>query len=261
MKRVSRLDYAYAVGRVRALENKLVPKAVFWTAAGEKDIRSALKVIFDAGSFSEEYIDMEDSRGLDNFVDGEKEALVHAVSDLMLEADLKRVLFHEGSLSEAFAAAKESGNSFIIEYLCHKIDLGNLKVFLRSKYSGLSKETCSRWMLPGGSVDVSRYVDNYEVSLSECSDIHKITPFHHIWCKAVDALEDRETFVELERGIDDFLMRFLHRAKSIVFGPEPIFAYALAKQKEIHLVRLVCVGKINHIPPEILQARISETYV
>ena len=58
MKKAPVLDYAYAVGRVRALENKLVPKAVFWTAAEEKDIRSALKVIFDAGSFSEEHIDM-----------------------------------------------------------------------------------------------------------------------------------------------------------------------------------------------------------
>ena len=261
MNKISILDYAYAVGRVRALENKLVPKAVFWSAAEEKDIRSALKVIFDAGSFSEEHIDMEDSKDLDNFVEGEKRALVQSVSGLLLEADLKEVLFHEGSLSEAFMAAKESGNAFIIEYLRHKIDLGNLKVFLRSKYSGLPKETCLRWMISGGSVDVSKYLDNYDLSLTECGDIHKISPFYLIWCDAMDALEERETFVDLERGIDDFLMRFLQRAKSIVFGPEPIFAYALAKQKEIHLVRLVCIGKINHIPSEILQARISETYV
>ncbi|MFC2161342.1 V-type ATPase subunit, partial [Acidobacteriota bacterium] len=261
MKKLSSLDYAYAVGRVRALENHLVPKAVFWAAAEEKDVRSALKVIFDVGSFSDEHINMENSKDLDNFVDGENENLVQSVSGLLLDEDLKGVLFHEGSLSEAFAAAKESGNSFMTDYLRHKIDLGNLKVFLRSKYSGLSKKTCLRWLHQGGSVDVSRYVDNYELSLTECSGIHKITPFHQLWCDAVDALEDRETFADLERGIDDFLMRFLRRAKSIVFGPEPIFAYALARQKEIHLVRLVCIGKINHLPYEVLQARISETYV
>jgi len=261
MKKVSRLDYAYAVGRVRALENKLVPKAVFWAAAEEKDIRSALKVIFDVGFFFEEHIDMEDSKDLDNFVDREKEALIQTVSGLMLEENLCGVLSHEESLSEAFIMAKESGNFFITEYLRHKIDLGNLKVFLRAKYSGISKEKCFGWMLPGGRMNVSRYLDNYDLSPSEYSDILKITPYHLIWSSAVDALEDRETFVDLERGIEDFLMRFLRRAKSIVFGPEPIFAYALAKQKEIQLVRLLGVGKINRIPHEILQARISETYV
>lgn len=261
MKKVSRLDYAFAVGRVRALENNLVPKAIFTAAAGEKDLRSALKVLFDAGRFSEEFIDMEDSKDLDKFVDREKEDLLQTVSGLLLEDNLKRVLFHDGSLEEAVAVAKQAGNIFVIEYLRHKIDLGNLKVFLRSKYSGLSKETCFRWMLDGGLVNVSRYIDNYDISLSECAAIHKISPYHHIWCNAVDVLEDRETFVELERGIEDFLMRFLQRAKAIVFGPEPIYAYALAKQREMHLVRLLCVGKINHIPSEILQTRMSETYV
>ena len=53
MKKVSRLEYTYAVGRVRALEKNLIPRAVFLEAAEEKDLTSALKVIFDAGTFLE----------------------------------------------------------------------------------------------------------------------------------------------------------------------------------------------------------------
>ena len=56
MKKPSRLDYAYAVGRVRVLENKLVGRAIFREASEQSDFSSALKVIFDAGDFQEEMI-------------------------------------------------------------------------------------------------------------------------------------------------------------------------------------------------------------
>ena len=54
-------------------------------------------------------------------------------------------------------------------------------------------------------------------------------------------------------------MEYLKRAKYIVFGPEPVFAYGLAKRKELNMVRLLGVGKINQIPPGILKERVSET--
>ncbi len=56
-------------------------------------------------------------------------------------------------------------------------------------------------------------------------------------------------------------MIYLRRAKYIVFGPEPVFAYVLAKKRELNLLRLVGVGKINQIPADLLKRRISETYV
>ena len=58
MKRKSRLDYAYAVGRIRALENNLVARPSFMEAAEEKDLPSALKIIFDAGQFHQEKIEI-----------------------------------------------------------------------------------------------------------------------------------------------------------------------------------------------------------
>ena len=47
----------------------------------------------------------------------------------------------------------------------------------------------------------------------------------------------------------------------MAFGPEPVFAYALARQRELGLVRLVGIGKIDLIPAERIKERISETYV
>jgi len=37
MKKISRIDYTYAVGRVRALEKKLISRDVFLESAEEED--------------------------------------------------------------------------------------------------------------------------------------------------------------------------------------------------------------------------------
>jgi len=65
----------------------------------------------------------------------------------------------------------------------------------------------------------------------------------------------------LERGIEDLLMNYLREAKKIVFGPEPVYAYGLARKRELSLIRLVGVGKLNGIPAGLIKERVSETYV
>jgi len=261
MKKVSRLEYTYAVGRVRALEKKLIPRAVFWEAAEEKNLSSALKVIFDAGAFLETKIEIDDAEKLDAFLGREAAALSRSVAELLLEKDILHALDKEGSPVEALSAAETTGYEFIQEYFRQKIDLGNLKVFLRAKYAGISLEKFVSQMRPGGHVDAHKYIDHYEQSLSEFGENIRTTQFPDVWSSAVDALLERETFVDLEREIENYLMRFLRKAKLIVFGPEPIFAYALARKKELNHIRLLGVSKINVIPQEILKSRMSITYV
>jgi V/A-type H+-transporting ATPase subunit C len=157
--------------------------------------------------------------------------------------------------------AEKTGYSFIKDYIRHKIDLGNLKIFCRVKYSGLSLKKFENLVLKGGFLDEKILLQNFDLSFSEIEDRLRATPYLDLWTKAIDSLEERETFVELERGIEDFLMNYLKRAKYIVFGPEPVFTYGLAKRRELSLVRLLGVGKINQIPTPILKERISETYV
>jgi V/A-type H+-transporting ATPase subunit C len=261
MKKVPRLDYAYAVGRVRALEKSLISRAVFWEAAEEKDFSSALKVIFDAGTFLEEKVDLRNAVELDKVLEKEEEALHHLVSGLLLEEAVLRVLEMEEAPDKALPIAESTGYDFFIGYLRRRIDLRNLKVFLRAKYSDIPEREFVLLLRRGGEVDTNKYAAHYGLSLSEFREHLRATDYFDIWNRAVDALLERETFVDLERGIEDYLMRFLQRAKCIVFGPEPVFAYALARRRELRLVRLLGVGKINRIPEDILKSRISETYV
>ncbi|NIO48676.1 MAG: hypothetical protein GTN73_04445 [Candidatus Aminicenantes bacterium] len=261
MKKPSRLNYAYAVGRVRALEKRLVEKAIFSEASEESDFSSAMKVIFDVGSFSEEMVQIKDSDELDEYLEKEERNLYRLLEEVLLEGDILKIFLEENHPKNAMSIAERAGYSFIKDYIRHKIDLGNLKVFLRVKYLGLSRKKFESLILKGGFLDEKILLQNFDLSFAEIGEKLQASPYQDLWNKASEALELGETFIVLEREIEDFLMKYLKRAKYIVFGPEPVFTYGLAKRRELNLVRLIGIGKINQIPHEFLRGRISETYV
>lgn len=261
MKKPSRLSYAYAVGWVRALEKGLIEQAVFKEASEEKDLARVLKVIFDAGDFTDELIQIKDTDELDEYIHKEEEAIKSLMGKILLEEDLLKIFEIEDDPDNAMSVVEKSGYSFILDYVRHKIDLSNLKILLRAKYRGLSRDKFESLVLKKGFLDQKWLLECFDLSFGEIGEKMKFSPYKNIWAGAVDSMEERETFLELERGIEDFLMGFLKKAKYIVFGPEPVLAYGLAKKRELRLVRLLGIGKVNQIPVDLLKERISETYV
>jgi V/A-type H+-transporting ATPase subunit C len=261
MKKPSRLDYAFAVGRVRVLERKLIARAVFSEASEEKNFPAAMKVIFDTGDFQEEMVGIQKSDDLDALIEREEKNIDRLMSELLLDEDILGIIKRESQPDEALVLAERMDYAFIRDYLRHKIDLFNLKILCRAKYSGLSPEKFNSLVLKGGFLDRKIFIENYNRTFSEIGEKLRASPYENLWNRGTDVLQEKETFVELERALEDFLMIYLRKAKYVVFGPEPVFAYILAKKRELSLVRLVGVAKLNHIPIEILKQRISETYV
>jgi vacuolar-type H+-ATPase subunit C/Vma6 len=261
MKKIPRLDYAYAVGRVRALENYLVAKPSFMEATEEKDLSSALKIIFDAGQFHQEKIEIEDAEKLDEFLEKEESGLLGLVSSILHEREIEKIVLGVDQPDKVLALSQNWEVPFITEYLRHKIDLGNLKIFCRAKYLELSRVKLEGLFLKGGFLDVNTLLESFDLSYGEVGERLLASAYYPAWILATDELVENETFIPLEREFENFLMAYLRKAKYIVFGPEPVFAYALARKRELQLLRLLGVGKLNQIPPEMLKQRMSETYV
>jgi V/A-type H+-transporting ATPase subunit C len=261
MKRKSRLDYAYAVGRVRALEVYLVARPSFLEAAEEKDFSSALKIIFDEGQFHQEKIGIEDSDQLDIFLEEEKFLLQELVSHVLHEKEMERIVLDVDQPASILDLSRKRKLSFITDYLQHKIDLGNLKVLCRAKYLGLTQERLEGSLQRGGFIDTKLLRESMDLSYGEIGEKIQAFPYYAAWIQATDELVERNTFLVLEREFENFLMVFLRKAKCVVFGPEPVFAYVQAKIRELQLLRLLGVGKLNQIPVEMLKQRMSETYV
>ncbi len=261
MKKPSRLDYAYAIGRVRALESSLVSRPVFLEAAEQDEFLSALKVIFDAGLFREQKIEIQNSEQLDEFIEKEEQDLKSLMSEILLEEKIREIVDGENLPGKMLPLSEGLNYLFITDYLRHRVDLGNLKILCRAKYLELSRQRFETMLMKGGFLEVEFFLESYELSYAEVGDRLKASSYHSIWLQATDELVDRETFIVLERELENFLMHYLQKAKYVVFGPEPVFSYILAKKKELQLIRLLGVGKLNQVPAEIIKERISDTYV
>ena len=261
MKRHSALDYAYAIGRVRALENFLVGRTAFREAAGAADLSSALRTLGEAGRFSEDFPDIRTSDQLDRAIEKEEAKLLLLLSEVLLDKPILEVFLRDSDPQEALGLGRELGCKFITDHLRRRIDLGNIKIFLRARHLELPEERFRAAMLRGGFLEERMFLDHYGLPFSDLGEKISSTPYAGLWENSVRALAERETFIDLERGSEDFLMTHLRRARYMVFGPEPVYAYGLAKKRELLLVRMVVSGKIYELPAAILKERISETYV
>lgn len=261
MKRPARLDYIYSVGRVRALERTLIQREIFEEASEMSGFAEALKLVYDAGRYPEALVKARDSAELDAVLNDEEEALKREVTELILDRDVLDVYLCMMQPVQALPAAERSGYAFFRDHVRRRIDLGNIKIFVRARYQGLSAEILQARLIEGGFIQRREFIDRFALASLDLGDFRDSSPYRELWEKGLRALAERETFLILERGIEDFLINDLRRAKSTVFGPEPVFAYGQAKRREFALVRLVGIGMMNSVPAEILQERISETYV
>ncbi len=261
MKQRSPFDYAYANGRVRALETRLVGKGVFREAAGAPDLAAALRMICEAGRFLDGFADVRTAPALDAALEGERACLDTLLGELLAGTGIPEIIGLDSRPHEALALAESLDNPFITEHLRRAVDLGNIKIFLRARRLGLPEEKFAALALRGGYCDEGLFIRGYTAPDPAIGAQLAPTPYGALWQSAVRALAERETFVDLERGIEDFLMTGLRPALTMVFGPEPVYAYGLAKRREFRLVRHVASGKINGLPSALIAERISDTYV
>lgn len=105
------------------------------------------------------------------------------------------------------------------------------------------------------------FLDNYSSSLEDFAQLLKATSYEQLWREGLNFLQAQDSFVVFEREAENLVMDYLQSAKKVTFGPEPLFAYGLARRQELKLTRLVILGQMLNIPAFLLKERISQTYV
>jgi V/A-type H+-transporting ATPase subunit C len=82
------------------------------------------------------------------------------------------------------------------------------------------------------------------------------------WLKnGLEAYNSSGRISAFEKSMDNHLIDLIKESKSVVFGPEPIFAYLVAKEMEIKVLRIIMVSKLNNISPQAIRERLRELYV
>ena len=158
------------------------------------------------------------------------------------------------------ANGKDIKDKALDRYLTNLIDLNNLKTLLRVKKQGKSVTFLLESLVPGGSIDSSKYrtmfLDNVEnipnYLTKEYTSVVKEGITNYVQTGSVSLFE---------KLIDNHLMSIMKEAKMITKGLEPVLAYMHVKENEIKQIRTIMVGKLNNVAKEVIRERLRDGYV
>jgi len=164
-------------------------------------------------------------------------------------------------LSHCLNVSRQARCEFLERLFSIRIDLTNIKTFVRLKEMGKDKEFLESCLVSGGILERGHFLKSYEASMESFIDSLKFKGYYQIMKRGVEDWQRTGSFSLLEKLFDDYLLDFTREAKYISLGIEPLIGYLLAKEMEVRNLRIIMVGKFNLLAPEIIRERLRETYI
>lgn len=177
------------------------------------------------------------------------------------DSQLVDILLDKAKYDYFFEVLSDSENLFLRELIERKIDLTNIKTFIRLKIRKLEKSLLEKLLIGYGKISKKIFLSLWEGSLDDL--VHKLqfTAYARILKKGLLHYKQENSLGYLEKEFDDYLVNFIKQAKYVVFGLEPLVGYLIAKEYEIRNIRTIMLGKFNHLLVERIRKVLRQTYV
>lgn len=163
--------------------------------------------------------------------------------------------------TELLELAKESKVDLFIKYAKNLIDFTNIRTLLRAKKQEKSVEFLRSIIIEGGNVREETYFDLLNRDISSDTDAFKKLEIYKYIKEALDSFKERGNLSDFEREMDNYFIDLIKDVKYITYGPEVVFANALAKEMEIKNLRIILVSKLNGLNSEFIREKLRDTYV
>jgi vacuolar-type H+-ATPase subunit C/Vma6 len=265
VKKISPLNYAFAIGKVRALEKFLIKQEVFEEAI-ESNLDEALRLFVESDLYGEELLHIKDSQQLEAVLNNALLTLRSLIKGLLLDKGLLDLL-ELNNLGCIENILKSYPSEFLQDYFMHLADMHNIKTFLRLYILKEPEELLKKHLICEGfirkGVFLKLYAEDLAAFLNKLEYVHKynrIIDYTYFLKEAIEKVEKENSFVALEKAINDFLIQVLLPAKYLSFGPEPLLAYYFAKVNEMNLMRMVILAKLNNIAGDLVKERLNNVY-
>lgn len=200
----------------------------------------------------------------------ESELIPHDLQQLTLDVQAKLeeetdlrfrdMLWDQTLYSYLYQQIKAQKNTFIQTWLQIRIDCLNLTALMRCKQQKAHKRILERALLDNGLVPKERLLLAYDSSLEDLYSHLASSPYSAIVQEGIQSYQKEGSFSIWEKLVDDFEIEFLKQARMVPLGVEPLFAYLLAKENELKVLRIVFVGKLNKIHKNEISKRVRRLY-
>ena len=149
---------------------------------------------------------------------------------------------------------------FFAEYYKRYFDLENIRSFFRARQFEKMREIFDQVFIAWGSIKKEFYLENLNVHHDLLGKNFATTPYAMVMDRGSAYIEERHSFLRLERFCEEIRLGFLRQARMMTFGIEPLFAYYHFKISEIKKLRQVHSGKLNEVPTEDLKESIPDVW-
>lgn len=158
-----------------------------------------------------------------------------------------------------YAIADDMHSDFVKELFRRQADMINIRTFVRVKAMGKDSRFLAKALLPGGYLDETFFIELVDQTLGALIERLRFTHYDGL-VDGIAEFERTERLTAYEKLMDDELLSYIRDNRSDPFGPAAIIGYLWALENETRIVRIIMVGKINHMPSDAIRQRVREVY-
>ena len=129
---------------------------------------------------------------------------------------------------------------------------------LRAIKMGKNPNFLKEILFEGGGISIAKLIELSRENFDRLATSLKSEKIGRALLDSAESYKETGSLSVVDNEKDIYLRRLNSDSRFISFGPEPIFAYLVAKEKEISIVRLILVGKLNNIPSIKLRERLGD---
>lgn len=156
--------------------------------------------------------------------------------------------------------ARRSNSSFLEGYVRLSIDASNLRSAVRAMRMKKRPEFLRNILFPGGNVDPARIARTITAG-SALDTLFAVSPLKEAAEEGGLAAKGERPPTRFEKLCDDAVSRYLQGAKYHSISEAPLIRYLGAKETEFTAVRIIMIGLLSGLTPEVLWERLRDVYV
>ena len=125
---------------------------------------------------------------------------------------------------------------------------------------GKSAEFLQGVLFEGGDVDPASILKVSADHGAGIQELYAPTPLKDAAESGAEALKGGP-LTEFERLCDDAAAEYLSGAQMVPFGEAPLLGYLAARETEYTNLRILLLGRLAGLPPELIRSRLRRSYV
>ena len=226
----------------------------------EKDFTD---MIMDAGTEKADKLKVKfDTRNYNELPEEFIQAINEVEEDFYENKDPQRIdiIVDKYYYKNLLRIARKINVPIITDYVEGLIDFQNMITLFRVKKQNRDMKFLEEVIHEGGTISKDKIISSINDTTEAIVNKFRKERIGIYLIRGIEAYGETGRLSELEKISANYLMELNKDSKYIVFGPEPLFTYLIAKEREINAIRMIMVSKINNIGTDKIKERLRDTY-